>query len=116
MNRLEELTLMIKRGWGDVPQTHIPNDWQKFWGPGLSHRPPSPHFKRAMRVRDGRWEEVAIDARRPERRDYLQEQRARYRTEAGEPEMRRAEYISEKACLFSPGSQFRFPFSFSETG
>ena len=33
MARLEELTLMIRRGWGDVPQSRIPDDWRDRWGP-----------------------------------------------------------------------------------
>jgi len=33
VTRLEELTLMIRRGWGDVAQNRIPDDWQERWGP-----------------------------------------------------------------------------------
>ena len=33
MTRLEELTLMIRRGWGDVPQNQMPDDWRERWGP-----------------------------------------------------------------------------------
>lgn len=105
MTRLEELTLMIQRGWGDVPQNKISSTWREFWGPGLTHRPPSPYFQRTH-----------VDLRRPDRREYSKKQNVRYRNETPKPEARRALYLSEKACPFPPGSQFRFPFSFPEAG
>lgn len=35
MTPLSELTEMIRRGWGNVPQTEIPADWRDKPGPEL---------------------------------------------------------------------------------
>jgi hypothetical protein len=90
MTRLEELTLMIRRGWGDIPQKRIPDDWRETWGPGQHHAETMREYRARMRA--------GVQLRDTEKW-----------------KARRAEYLTE-ACPFSLGSQFRFPFSFSETG
>lgn len=89
MTRLEELTQMIRRGWGDVPQNQIPEDWPKRWGPGNykaeCNRESRKRIAEGIILRDlDKWK------------------------------VRREEYLAGKG--FSPGTQFGLPFSFPETG
>ena len=92
MTRLEELTLMIRRGWGDVPQDRIPEDWREHWGPGQHH---------AESMRECR-ERIQTGIRLRDTENW---------------KARRAEYLADKTvCPFPPGSQFRFTFSFDATG
>jgi hypothetical protein len=94
MTRLEELTLMIQRGWGDVPQNRIPDDWRDRLGP----------------------DSTELERRAESSRRY------RFRQRKGLPHLRnveawkarRAEYLTGKG--FSPGTQFGLPFSFPEAG
>ncbi len=34
LGHLRDLDLMIRLGWGDIPQPHLPNDWRNRPGPG----------------------------------------------------------------------------------